>query len=95
MPQHHCRPPELAVIVPTYQEADMVDEVVRRVDAVLQGIDWELIFVDDDSPDGTSDRVRAIARQDPRVRLVQRIGRRGLSSACIEGMMSTVAPFLA
>ncbi|WP_296809351.1 glycosyltransferase family 2 protein [Thiocapsa sp.] len=95
MPQHHCRPPELAVIIPTYQEADMVDEVVRRVDAVLQGIDWELIFVDDDSPDGTSNRVRAIARLDPRVRLVQRIGRRGLSSACIEGMMSTAAPFLA
>ncbi|RKT45430.1 glycosyltransferase family 2 protein [Thiocapsa rosea] len=95
MPQHHCRPPELAVIVPTYQEADMVDEVVRRVDAVLQGIAWELVFVDDDSPDGTSDRIRAIARQDPRVRLVQRIGRRGLSSACIEGMMSSAAPFLA
>lgn len=95
MPQHHCRPPELAVIVPTYQEAAMVDEVVRRVEAVLLGIDWELIFVDDDSPDGTSDRVRAIARQDPRVRLVQRIGRRGLSSACIEGMLSTSAPFLA
>ncbi|WP_040729297.1 glycosyltransferase family 2 protein [Thiocapsa marina] len=95
MPRHNCPPPELAVIVPTYQESDMVDEVVRRVEAVLQGIDWELIFVDDDSPDGTSDRVRAIARQDSRVRLVQRIGRRGLSSACIEGMMSTAAPFMA
>ncbi len=95
MPPRNCCPPELAVIVPTYQEADMVQEVVRRVAAVLDGIDWELIFVDDDSPDGTSDRVRAIARLDPRVRLVQRVGRRGLSSACIEGMMATAAPFLA
>lgn len=95
MPSPDCHPPELAVIVPTYQEADMVDEVVRRVAAVLDGIRWELIFVDDDSPDGTSDRVRAIARRDPRVRLVQRVGRRGLSSACIEGMMATAAPFLA
>jgi dolichol-phosphate mannosyltransferase len=94
-PSHHCRPPELAVIVPTYQEAEMVEEVVRRVEAVLEGIDWELIFVDDDSPDGTSDRVRAIARRDTRVRLIQRVGRRGLSSACIEGMMATAAPFLA
>jgi dolichol-phosphate mannosyltransferase len=95
MASQHCRPPELAVIVPTYREADMVAELVRRVATALDGIDWELIFVDDDSPDGTSDQVRAIARDDPRVRLVQRIGRRGLSSACIEGMMASTAPFLA
>lgn len=93
--RHGCPPPELAVIVPTYQEAEMVEEVVRRVGSALDGIEWELIFVDDDSPDGTPDRVRAVARRDPRVRLVQRIGRRGLSSACIEGMMATAAPFLA
>lgn len=73
----------------------MVEEVVRRIGAALGAIDWELIFVDDDSPDGTAERARAIARRDPRVRVVQRIGRRGLSSACIEGMMATAAPFVA
>ncbi len=90
-----CPPPELAVVVPTYREADNVDELVRRVGRTLAGIDWELIFVDDDSPDGTADRVRAIARKDRRVRVLQRVGRRGLSSACIEGMLATSAPFLA
>lgn len=82
-------------MVPTYREADNVDELVRRVDRALKGIDWELIVVDDDSPDGTAERVRARARQDRRVRVLQRVGRRGLSSACIEGMLATSAPFLA
>jgi dolichol-phosphate mannosyltransferase len=90
-----CQPPELAVIVPTYNEADSVAEIARRVESVLDGVAWELLFVDDDSPDGTAERVRELARRDPRVRLIQRVGRRGLSSACIEGMLATSAPFLA
>ena len=90
-----CRAPELAVIVPTYNESENVAEIVRRVTLALEGIDWELIFVDDDSPDATWQQVRAIGRNDRRVRVLQRVGRRGLSSACIEGMLSTSAPYLA
>lgn len=93
--QDRCAPPELAVVIPTYREADNVAEIHRRVGQTLAGIDWELIFVDDDSPDGTSERVREISRADRRVRVLQRVGRRGLSSACIEGMLSTSAPYLA
>jgi dolichol-phosphate mannosyltransferase len=89
------RPPELAVIVPTYNECDNVEELTRRIERSLAGIAWELIFVDDDSPDGTAERVRDVAREDPRVRRVRRVGRRGLSSACIEGMLATTAPYLA
>ncbi len=58
-------------------------------------MEWELIFVDDDPPDGSADKAREIARRDRRVRVLRRIGRRGLSSACIEGMLATVAPYLA
>ena len=61
----------------------------------LAGIGWEAIFVDDNSPDGTADEARAIARENPRVRVIQRIGRRGLSSAAIEGMCATAAPVVA
>jgi dolichol-phosphate mannosyltransferase len=95
IPEAPCRVPELAVVVPTYNERDNVDEIVRRVEHCLNGVDWELIFVDDDSPDGTTRQVRELARRDPRVRGLQRIGRRGLSSACIEGMLATSAPYLA
>lgn len=94
-PSLPCPTPELAVVVPTYREADNVAEIMRRVDTVLAGVDWELIFVDDDSPDGTAERAREIARRDRRVRVLQRVGRRGLSSACIEGMLATSAPYLA
>ena len=86
---------ELAIVIPTFNEAANVPLLVARLDAALAGRAWEAIFVDDDSPDGTAAAARAIARHDGRVRVLQRIGRRGLSSACIEGMCATAAPIVA
>jgi dolichol-phosphate mannosyltransferase len=86
---------ELSVIVPTFNERDNVVEVVQRLEVCLEGIAWEVIFVDDDSGDGTAVRVREMAQQNRHVRCVQRIGRRGLSSACVEGMLASSAPYLA
>jgi dolichol-phosphate mannosyltransferase len=85
-------PLEVAVVVPTFNERENVRELIARVDHALGGISWELIFVDDDSPDGTSAEIKAIAASDSRVRCIKRIGRRGLSSACIEGMLASAAP---
>ena len=90
-----ARLPELAVVIPTFNERPNVQAVARAVFAALEGIDAELIFVDDDSPDGTPRQVRELSRADPRVRLVHRINRRGLSSAVVEGMMASTAPYLA
>jgi dolichol-phosphate mannosyltransferase len=87
--------PELTIVVPTFKERDNVVELVRRVDFCLDGTSWEIIFVDDDSPDSTADLIREVARRDARVRCIQRIGRRGLSSACVEGMLASSAPYLA
>ena len=86
---------ELSVIVPTYNERPNVGELIRRLDAALQGHRWEAVFVDDDSPDGTAAAVRAAAQADARVRCVQRLGRRGLSRAVVEGVLSTAAPVIA
>ena len=86
---------ELSVIVPTFNERDNVWEIVRRLESCLEGIAWEVIFVDDDSGDGTAAQVREAAQQNRRVRCLQRIGRRGLSSACVEGMLASSAPYLA
>src|ERR1700675_3762197 len=84
--------PQLSVIVPTFNERDNVTTLFRRLEATLAGVAWEVIFVDDNSPDGTWDLVRDRARQDRRVRCIRRIGRRGLSGACIEGILACSAP---
>jgi dolichol-phosphate mannosyltransferase len=88
-------PLELAVVIPTFNEIDNADELLRRLQGVLAGIAWEAIFVDDDSPDGTAAKLQALSRRWPQVRCLRRIGRRGLSSACTEGMLATGAPLLA
>jgi dolichol-phosphate mannosyltransferase len=87
--------PELAVIIPTLNERDNVPIVVEQLNRVLSGISWEAIFVDDDSPDGTAEVVRALGRRQPNIRCLQRLGRRGLSSACIEGILASAAPYAA
>ena len=83
---------QLAVIVPTFNERDNVTTLFRRLEAALAGVNWEVIFVDDNSPDGTWEVVRSLARQDSRIRCIRRIGRRGLSGACIEGILASSAP---
>ena len=85
--------PELAVVIPTLNERDNVPLVVERLNRVLAGVRWEAIFVDDDSPDGTAEIVRAIGRRQPNIRVLHRLGRRGLASACIEGILASNAPY--
>ena len=87
--------PDLSIIVPTLNERDNIRPLIAEIDKALPGIRWEIIFVDDDSRDGTANLIREIARDDPRVRCLQRIGRRGLSTACIEGVLASAAPFVA
>ena len=86
---------ELSVIVPAFNERGNVAELLERLRAALTGVDWEVIYVDDDSPDGTADAVRACAHVDRRIRCIQRVGRRGLSSAVIEGILASSAPVVA
>ncbi|HEX4997243.1 MAG TPA: glycosyltransferase family 2 protein [Terriglobia bacterium] len=86
---------ELALVIPTFNERDNIEELLGRLTTVLSGIAWEAIFVDDDSTDGTAALIRSLNGRYPHVRALQRIGRRGLSSACIEGMLATSAPYMA
>lgn len=86
---------ELTVVIPSYCERDNIPELFRRIDAALQGVAWEAVVVDDDSPDGTAEVAKTLGRRDPRLRCIRRVGRRGLSGAVIEGMLSSSAPVVA
>lgn len=83
--------PELAIVIPTYNESKNIRPLVARLDEVLDGVDWGVLFVDDDSPDGTADVVQQLGAVHKRVSCLKRVGRRGLSSACIEGMQTAKA----
>lgn len=87
--------PELSIVVPTYNERQNVPLLVERLKGALGDIAWEVIFVDDNSPDGTAEVIHAIAQEDRRVRCIRRVGRRGLSGACVEGMLASEAPLVA
>ena len=86
---------ELTVVIPTLNERANVELLLARLREALHGIAWEAVFVDDDSRDGTAALVRELSLRDPHVRIVQRIGRRGLSTAVIEGILASAAPYIA
>ncbi|MEE4155045.1 MAG: glycosyltransferase family 2 protein [Erythrobacter sp.] len=86
---------ELAIILPTLNERGNLAPLIERIEGALGPEGWEVLIVDDDSADGTADEARALALGDRRIRVIQRIGRRGLASAAIEGFCATPAPFVA
>jgi dolichol-phosphate mannosyltransferase len=86
---------ELTVVSPTFNEKANIRPLVAKLDAALKGIAWQVIFVDDNSPDGTAEEVKAVAQTDPRVQCIRRVGRRGLAGAVIEGALASAAPVVA
>jgi dolichol-phosphate mannosyltransferase len=86
--------PTLGIIVPVLNEAENLAPFLKELESCLAGESWEVIFVDDESSDNTREVVGALARKRGNVRLLERIGRHGLASACIEGMCSSLAPYL-
>jgi dolichol-phosphate mannosyltransferase len=87
--------PELSIIIPTLNEAENIVALLRRIAAAMPRPDWEVVVVDDASPDGTAALVHAHAAEEPRVRCLERHGKRGLSSACLDGMAAARGRYLA
>lgn len=79
---------KLSMVIPTYNEAHNIQELVDALRLMLTakvGEAYELILVDDDSPDGTWQAAMEIAGADPRVKVLRRIGERGLATAVVRG----------
>lgn len=93
-PDYYIAQADVCVVLPTYNESPNIVPILERLSAVLSGYKWEAIFVDDNSFDGTADTIVNAARRFQNVRIIRRIGRRGLSSAIIEGIQSSMAPYI-
>ena len=87
--------PRLVLVIPTFNEAENIQPLLDRLIDVLQELDWEVIFVDDDSTDGTRQHISERARDNHRIRFLHRVGRKGLSTACVEGILASDAPIVA
>lgn len=83
----------LSIILPTFNEAGSIEQIVSSLLEVTNSYQVEILVVDDDSQDGTSDIVRKLARQDARIRMIQRVGRSGLASAIKEGLIDAIYPY--
>lgn len=88
-------PLQLAIVLPTLNERDNIAPLIARIEQALGPAGWEVLVVDDNSADGTAEEARQLSLTDPRLRVIQRIGRRGLASAAIEGFCATAAPYVA
>lgn len=86
---------KLTIIIPTLNEIDNIVPLVTQLEAVLRPVSWSALFVDDDSTDGTYEVLRTLAFERPHVQAIRRIGRKGLSSACIEGMAMATSTYIA
>ncbi|MEY4572589.1 MAG: hypothetical protein RLZ10_1832, partial [Bacteroidota bacterium] len=86
--------PELSIVIPTFNEKDNVQLIVQKLRRILAKVRWEVIFVDDNSRDQTAQLIKKIGQKDFRVRIIHRIGRRGLASAAVEGMLASTAPYI-
>ena len=80
--------------MPTLNEADNIKPFIAAIKRALEPFNWEIVFVDDDSPDGTWKTVQHEAAHDRRIRGIRRVGRHGLASAAIEGFLSSASPVL-
>ena len=82
----------LSIVLPTFNEGGSIRQVIESLLHLGTDHPLEILIVDDDSRDGTPDLVRALARQDPRIRIIQRVGRSGLASAIKEGLIAALYP---
>ena len=74
----------ISIIVPTYNERENLEELFERIARALEGREFEIIVVDDDSPDKTWKKAEELAKKYP-VKVIRRTNKRGLSSAVIRG----------
>jgi len=85
---------KISVIVPTYNEKENLGRLVERVFEALKGVDFEIVVVDDNSPDGTGQLADQIALKNSNVKAVHRPGKLGLGTAILDGVKASEGEFV-
>src|SRR3954451_1862926 len=89
-------PAELSVVVPLHNEAQNLSRLTDEIRRALDGrVDYEIVFVDDGSDDGSAEALARWAREEPRIRLVRHRERAGQSAAIVSGVEAARAPWIA
>ena len=86
---------DLIIIIPTYNEVGNIQNIVKRINDVLKEINFKILFVDDNSSDGTIERIQQIKKENKFVDLIIRTHVKGLASACIDGFINSDSDFIA
>lgn len=81
-------PDTVSVIIPAYNERESIPDILGLIAGQIDHLE-EIIVIDDDSPDNTSQAVRALAQENPKIRLISRRGRQGIVSAIRDGISSS------
>ena len=84
----------ISIVIPTYNEVDNIIPLLKKLISLLNDFEYEIVVVDDDSPDGTSERVDQFMQGKKEIKLITRIGRSGLSSAIKEGLLFAKGQYL-
>lgn len=87
--------PKLTVVIPTFNEAGNISIIVEKIEATLLSKDFEVLFVDDNSDDGTIEAIKMLESKKSNVSMLLRVGRRGLAGACIEGILASKSDLIA
>ena len=80
--------PSLSIVIPTYNERENISKILTSLKKTLKGINHEIIFVDDNSPDGTSDEIRSFIENTSRIKLRNKLSKRLLPIKIIEGKLN-------
>ena len=84
----------ISIVIPTFNEVENIVPLLKKLTLILNDFEYEIVVVDDDSPDGTSDEVNKYMKKNKRIKLITRIGRSGLSSAIKEGLIFAQGKYL-
>ena len=84
----------ISIVIPTFNEVKNIIPLLKNLISLINNFEYEIIIVDDDSPDGTAEEINKYMKLNQKIKLITRLGRSGLSSAIKEGLIFAQGKYL-